>query len=99
MKKLYVIVRKDLSPEQIAVQAGHGVAQFLLEHNDHGWDNGTLVYLGVPDEQGLKKQIERLTLNGINFSTFIEPDIGDEITSIAAVSEGKQFKRLSLLRI
>lgn len=50
MKKLYVLVRKDLSKSQQAVQAGHAVAEFLLNNDDHGWDNGTLVYLGVPDE-------------------------------------------------
>lgn len=97
MKKLYVIVRKDLSVPQQAVQGGHAIAEFLLEHDNHGWDNGTLVYLGVPDEQGLKKQIERLSLTGINHSVFIEPDIGDQMTAIAAVSDGKPFRKLRLL--
>jgi len=32
MDKLYVIVRKDLSPQQQAVQAGHSVAEFLLKY-------------------------------------------------------------------
>jgi hypothetical protein len=30
MSKLYVIVRRNLSPSQQAVQAGHVVAEFLL---------------------------------------------------------------------
>ena len=31
--KLYVLVRKDLTTSQSAVQAGHAVAEFLLD--DH----------------------------------------------------------------
>jgi len=31
MDKLYVLIRKDLSIQQQAVQAGHAVAEFLLK--------------------------------------------------------------------
>ena len=50
MNKMYVVTRKDLSPEQQAVQAGHALAEFLLQQSDYEWDNGTLVYLTVPDQ-------------------------------------------------
>jgi hypothetical protein len=35
---------------QKAVQAGHALAQFMLERQDKTWDNGALVYLRVKDE-------------------------------------------------
>lgn len=53
--KLYVLVRKDMSLSQIAVQAGHAVGEwcksFPLSVDD--W-NDTLVYLGVKDEEELQ---------------------------------------------
>jgi hypothetical protein len=49
MKKLYVITRRDLGIAYAGVQAGHALAQLLLEDKHEGWDNGTLVYLGVKD--------------------------------------------------
>jgi len=53
-KKLYVLVRKDLSKSQQAVQAGHVVAEYLLRGPHTMWDNGTLVYLSVRNENELK---------------------------------------------
>lgn len=51
--KLYILVRGDISPEQQAVQAGHAVAQFCMEHPKAGWKNGTLVYLRLKDHDSI----------------------------------------------
>lgn len=53
-KKLYVLVRKDLSKSQQAVQAGHAVAEYLLRGPLTIWGNGTLIYLGIKNEEELK---------------------------------------------
>lgn len=53
-KKLYVLVRKDLSKSQQAVQGGHAVAEYLLHGPSTAWSNGTLVYLSVRSETELK---------------------------------------------
>jgi len=60
-KKLYVLVRKDLSVSQRAVQAGHAVAEWLLHGPETKWNNGTLIYLGVKHEMELEKWADKLT--------------------------------------
>ena len=46
--KLYVLIDSGLGPAQKAVQAGHAVAEYLL-NNPNQWKNETLVYLDCPD--------------------------------------------------
>ncbi len=53
-RKLFVLVRKDLSKSQQAVQAGHALAEYLLRGPFTFWENGTLVYLAVKDEMDLR---------------------------------------------
>lgn len=95
--KMYVLTRLDLSKSQQAVQAGHAVAELLLRGQPKGWDNGTLVYLGVPDLESLERWKQKLEFKEKPHSEFREPDIGNEITAIACVSDGKIFSKLKLL--
>jgi hypothetical protein len=97
-KKLYVLVRKDLSVSQQAVQAGHAVAEFLLGgHNRSNWGNGTLVYLGVKNRGQLEKWKTKLEDRQISFAIFREPDIGNEPTAIATTEGGELFTKLQLV--
>jgi len=98
--KLYVLVRKDLSKSQQAVQAGHSVAQWLLSSPDSSkWKNSTLVYLGVKNKKQLYSKMDELKSINKSFVEFREPDIGNQITSFAALDDGKIFKDLELLRL
>jgi len=94
-QRLYVLVRKDLPKSYQAVQAGHAVAEWLLY--DQSWQNETLVYLGVNNENELLDWKERLDFNNIKHASFREPDIGDQLTAIATLSDGKIFKKLKLI--
>jgi hypothetical protein len=87
MKKLYTLVRKDLSPSQRAVQACHAVAEFLLKGNLQGWDNGTMVVLSVPRLEDLEAWQRRLSIDGHETVAFVEPDIGDQKTAFSFVGD------------
>lgn len=96
MKKLYVIVRKDLTTSQIAVQAGHAVAEFLL-HGECDWKNETLIYLGAKDYGHLQRIMIKLMLDDIPFVAFKEPDLNNEETAIASEVHCQLFERLHLI--
>ena len=95
--KLYVIVRKDLSVSQRAVQAGHAVAEFLLRGPFSRWKNGTLIYLGVKGLKQLENLKYKLDFHGIPYTEFREPDIGNEVTAIATDQNFEMFNKLNLL--
>lgn len=94
-KRLYVIVRKDLSESYRAVQAGHAVAEWLL--HDQTWQNETLIYLGVEDRKDLLRWVDKLNFKGIKYIGFNEPNINNELTAIATVCNDGIFNRLKLL--
>ena len=97
----YVIIRKDLSRSQQAVQGGHALAQLLKEH-ENSWSNGTLVYLTVPNETELEKMYLELVKSKHQVSKFEEEDRNDEMTAIATYGDNinisiSKFPNLKLL--
>lgn len=95
--KLYVIVRKDLSVSQRAVQAGHVVAQFCLDRPFSRWKNGTLVYLGIKNLTQLEKLMNQLRNNNNDYTYFREPDRNNEVTAIATDQHFEVFEGMRLL--
>ena len=96
--KLFVIVRKDLTPSQRAVQAGHALAEYLL----HGsflrrWKNETLIYLGVKGLKQLENLKRKFKYDGIEYTEFREPDLNNETTAIATDIDNRYVERLNLL--
>lgn len=99
MAKLYVLVRNDLQKNYQAVQAGHTVAQFCIEHPGK-WQNETLVYLKGGDLKEILDWWQILCKQKATTSYFLEPDIDDEMTGIAVLSDehtDKLFKNLRLV--
>jgi len=95
--KLFVLTLRDLSLPQQAVQAGHALAEFLLHGPETDWDNGTLVYLSVKDEDELQRWVYRLQMKYVDFVTFQEPDLNNKTTALACVCEDKILSKLNLI--
>ena len=77
--KLYVLIRKDLDPVYGSIQAGHAVAEYLLCGSPSSWKNGTLIYLGIDNEDDLKRWGDKLDINDIHWVGFNEPDIDNKV--------------------
>jgi len=96
--KMYCIVRTDMDAGYTACQCGHAIAQYFIDHGMHEkWDNGTMIYLKADNEKHLMKLRTVLEKEGIKYSYFIEPDIGNECTAISYIDNGDIFKELNLL--
>ena len=94
--RLYILTRKDLSGSSPAIQAGHAVAEFLLSR-PNTWANTTLIYLGIDSKDELHKWADKLSYKEHDWIGFKEPDLDNELTAIATISDGKIFSNLKLL--
>lgn len=98
--KLYVLVRDDLQTQGYkAVQAGHAVAGFMM-HYPGAWKNETLVYLRVKNESELIHFLDKFDrASQADAHGFVEPDLGNEWTAVAAcgLSVGRMVRSLPLL--
>jgi hypothetical protein len=93
--KLFMLLRKDLSPIQKVVQAGHVVGEFLKHNKETPWTNGTLVILGVEQKDHLASWKKLLEQHGIVPSVFYEPDLASDTgLSFLLDKENKSHKKL-----
>ncbi|MEM2159369.1 MAG: hypothetical protein QXN55_00230 [Candidatus Nitrosotenuis sp.] len=84
MKKpyVYVIVRKDISHEQKAVQAFHATLKAGFAFQQPGRP-ASIVVLEVPGRCALLETAKRLERKGIEHIIFYEPDFGMGHSAIA----------------
>lgn len=93
VERLYVIARADLEVGLRTAQVGHALIQWTLEH---GRPPESLVVLQVPDLDALHRAHDRLDGRVVAFH---EPDLDDELTSVAAGPEcWRALSSLPLLR-
>ena len=81
---VYILVRKDLSPSQQAVQSCHAAIEatraFAPGQNQ---EHPHIVLAGVENEHELLKAFEKLQYHGVQITKFNEPDRNNETTAIA----------------
>ncbi len=88
------MARKDLDVGLRTAQVGHALIGWVLEH---GRPPDNLVVLAVRDLDELHRIYDRL--EGHRFVGFHEPDLGDELTAVAAGPEAwRALSSLPLLR-
>ncbi len=93
--KLYLLINNSLSVGLTVAQAVHGGVQWVLDNHPHQtWNNGTLVCLACPNIDEWKQKLEFLN---VNFSTFHEPDIDNQLTASIVYGHEKLFRKLKLI--
>lgn len=96
---MYVLVRKDLAETYRLVQGSHAVAEYSFRGNQEcyqKWNNTTIMFLGVRNEQALILWSMRLADHKKPFVVWSEPDMRGQMTSIACIDTGEIFKKLRM---
>lgn len=98
-RRLYAVVRRDLSPAQRAVQAAHAVAVYAGAHPTD-YRHTTLVLVLANNEEQLHDLSAKAFLRGVHCEGFVEPDIGGQLTALCidGSDDGRRLcSRLPLL--
>ena len=101
--KLVTVTRKDLKAGQQLVQTGHSIAEFAYQYPNHFSDwmqnHKNLAALSTDNEESLKNLYNELKSNGAHVVAFIEPDIGDQVTSICYFGTPEMRKHTQKLNL
>jgi hypothetical protein len=92
VKRLYVVVRRDLPPGMQLAQACHAVREFVAEHPEADGQCGeNLVVLSTPDEISLWRLSHQVRRHDVAVTLFIEPDLDGELTAAAMGSDARKL--------
>lgn len=99
---MYVLVRKDLSQAQQAVQSAHAAIESSRNYLAPGEEHPSVIICSVKSEQKLLMCADEFKEKGIDFQIFREPDIGNQATALASRplrgTEREAFKRFQLMQ-
>lgn len=99
---MYVLVRKDLSQRQKAVQSAHACIEAARKYLKPGDEHPSVIICCVKSEQKLKMCADELLGKGIDLQIFKEPDIGHQMTALASEpvrgAKRKLFSRFQLMQ-
>jgi hypothetical protein len=98
-----VLVRKDLPPSQIAVQACHASIEVARDSLiPSGIDHPSVIVCGVDNEAKLRSSLAYVQEKGIPCRLFHEPDRNNEATAFATApvygDDRKLFKKFQLIK-
>ena len=92
---LYILVRNDLPTGLQMAQACHAMSVFAHEHPAiyKEWFDASnnLVVLAVPSIKKLQAWQAAAGARNFPTSSFQEPDLGDQLTAIAAMPDDRRF--------
>lgn len=93
--KLYVLVRKDLTPGQQLAQVGHACAGFGMRYPGKVRETPVIVVLEIPSDLDLLLWVEQ-NMQDYPQYLFFDPDLGmmGEYTAVATVCDGTIFTDL-----
>jgi len=101
--RMYVLVRRDLESTYRVVQGSHAIVEYSFlgdpkaQEAYMAWRNGTVVFLGVRNEQALDLWALKLKDKDKTFATWFEPDLKHQLTAIACIDTGEVFKNLNIV--
>ncbi len=86
-KYVYIFTRQDISPEYQLVQSAHAAMKVgrnaYIADKSFDPDNTYFTVVGVRNQEALFAVGRLLSHYGFRHVEFVEPDIGDQLTSIA----------------
>jgi len=97
---VYVIVRRDLTNAQKAVQAGHSLVEATKAFINGDMEHPSIIICEVKSEDKLKMVMKELE-GKVNYKAFQEPDRNNEYTALASEpvrgEKRKLFSRFQLI--